>query len=95
MNATQKTFRHADGLTWDRVDDRVVVLDANGSSMITLNPVASMLWPELEPHASADGLVNTLHEAFQDVSAEQLRHDVDAFLDELLGEGLIEVTEQA
>lgn len=95
MNASQKTFRHAGGLTWDRVDDRVVVLDSDGSSMITLNPVASMLWPELEPRASAEGLVKALHDAFQDVSTEQLQQDVDAFLEELLGEGLIEVNEPA
>lgn len=95
MNTSPKTFRHAGGLTWDHVDDRVVVLDADGSSMITLNPVASMLWPELEPSASPEVLVRTLHDAFSDVSTEQLQQDVEAFLDELLGEGLIEVAETA
>lgn len=63
--------------------------------MITLNPVASLLWPQLDPRASADGLVEILRDAFKEVSAEQLRQDVDAFLEELLSEGLIEVAEPA
>ncbi|MCZ7629253.1 MAG: PqqD family protein [Microthrixaceae bacterium] len=90
-----KSFRHTGGLTWDRVDDRVVVLDADGSSMITLNPIASILWPELDRQASAECLVRMLSSRFTDVSTEQLRHDVDAFLDELLSEGSIEVAEPA
>lgn len=93
MNASRKSFRHAGGLTWDRVDDRVVVLDADGSSMITLNPIASLLWPELESRASAECLVKMLHDEFHDVSTDQLHQDVDAFLDELLSEGLIEVAD--
>lgn len=93
MNTPRNTFRHAFGLTWDRVDDRVVVLDADGSTMITLNPVASMLWPELDRAAGTECLVRLLRSEFKDVPADQLQRDVDAFLDELLGEGLIEVAE--
>ncbi len=93
MNASQTSFAHANGLTWDRVDDRIVVLDADGSSMITLNPVASLLWPALQPRATAEALVHMLQRNFEGVPQDQLQRDVDTFLEELLGEGLIDVSE--
>lgn len=93
MDTAQKTFTQADGLTWDEVEDRVVVLDSAGSSMITLNPVASLLWPRLASPSSAEALVGALHEVFEHVPADELQRDVEAFLEELIGEGLIEVVE--
>ncbi|MCB1270299.1 MAG: PqqD family protein [Microthrixaceae bacterium] len=92
MGNSGMSYTHAAGLTWDRVEDRVVVLDTSGSEMITLNPVASMLWPRLVPRASADDLVQVLSEEFSTVPEQQIRDDVAAFIEELLGEGLLEVS---
>ncbi len=95
MITSQKYFKHVGGLTWDVVDDRVVVLDAEGISMITLNPIGSILWPKLESKASVDGLAEALGQTFSEVPTDQLRSDVDAFVEELFEEGLIEVVDEA
>lgn len=86
---THVSFRIADGVTWDRSDDQVVILNPDGSHMITLNAVGSILWPVLENPVGVDTLVSELHARFEEVDAETLRRDVLAFLDELGEEGLL------
>lgn len=53
------------------------VVDFNG--MITLNETGAFLWGLLSQGAEAEGLVRRLTEEY-DVTPEQARRDVDAFL---------------
>ncbi|MCB0954026.1 MAG: PqqD family protein [Microthrixaceae bacterium] len=88
MGSDQR-FRIADGVTWDLSEDQVVILDPEGSTMITLNEVGSILWPELDRSGDLATLVEKLRHRFDDVEADQLESDVRDFLDELLAEGLV------
>lgn len=76
-------------MTWDDAGDRVVVLDAAGSTLITLNPVGSVLWEQLDRPRGADRLAEVLAERFPDEDPATLREDVDAFVTELVDAGLL------
>jgi hypothetical protein len=67
----------------------VVILDARGSELITLNPVGSMLWHALAEPSEPSGLVDRLAGEFPDVDRAQLTSDVQDFVASLLAEGLI------
>jgi hypothetical protein len=82
-------YRRADGMTWDDAGDRVVILDARGSTLITLNPVGTILWHQLTEPREPDALVDHLAQAFPEVDRAQLHADVDEFFDSLVREGLV------
>ena len=68
--------------------DRAVLLDASGTELITLNPVGSLVWNELDGARDADELAADLHGRFTSVGLGELRDDISAFLDELAELGL-------
>jgi Coenzyme PQQ synthesis protein D (PqqD) len=76
-------------MTWDEAGERAVILDAQGSTLITLNPVGSILWQELGEPKDADALTTHLCDTFPEVDPAQIRHDVNEFVDTLLAEGLL------
>lgn len=82
-------YRRADDMTWDVSEDRAVVLDAGGTTLITLNPVGTLLWQMLEAPRAAQDLVDELSREFPDVPRSQIRDDVTAFLDDLVRERLL------
>lgn len=82
-------YRRADGMTWDDAGDRVVILDGRGSTLITLNPVGTILWHQLNEPREPAALVDHLARTFPDVEREQLHEDVGEFFESLLREGLV------
>lgn len=83
-------YRRAAGVTFEVTDGRAVLLDAAGSTMTTLNPTGTLLWRALDRELDADALTAELAVEFADVETERLRADVHHFLEELVGDGLIE-----
>ena len=69
------------------------VPDLSGGRYLSVNRSGALLWPLLQAGTSADVLVDRLATAF-DLTPEQARADVDAWLAELDAEGLL-VREQA
>lgn len=86
-------YRHADDMTWDDADDRAVILDAGGSTLITLNPVGTEIWHQLDVPCDVETLTTRLAGTFPDVERDQLRDDVIGFLEELVAEGLLVVVD--
>lgn len=74
---------------YEVVDGRAVLVDPTGSELITLNPVASMIWNALEEPTDANTIADRLLPEFEDVTREQLHADVVAFLEELDGLGVL------
>ena len=68
--------------------DRAVLLDASGTELITLNPVGSLVWNELDGVRGPAELAAALHDRFTGVSLDELRADIAEFLDELATLGL-------
>ena len=82
-------YRRSQDITWEVVDDRAVILDAEGSTLTTLNPVGTLIWHELaSPRAVAD-ITDALRERFPDVERAQVEDDARAFLAELVADGLV------
>ncbi len=73
----------SDGVVFEVVDGRAVLVDPTGSELITLNPVASMIWQALEDPTDAGAIADRLLPEFEDVTRDQLHADVVDFLKEL------------
>ena len=72
--------------TWVVMPLGQVSLDYNG--MLTLNETGALLWQALEKGGDAQALTDALTAEY-DVSAEQARIDVDAFLAKLQQAGCL------
>jgi Coenzyme PQQ synthesis protein D (PqqD) len=84
-----KTYRlRSRGLTWRKVENRVVILDLDSSSYFALNETASAVWDSLEAGVTIDVLVERLLDQFE-VEPEQARRDVIALLDQLEERGVL------
>jgi hypothetical protein len=76
-------------MTWDDAGDRAVILDAEGSTLVTLNPVGTLVWHELDEPCDTAALVERISERFPDVPPQQVREDVEGFVASLVAEGLL------
>ena len=41
-------YHRSSTVTWEIVDERAVILDADGSILTTLNPVGTLIWRQLD-----------------------------------------------
>jgi hypothetical protein len=76
-------------LTWQQVDDEIVVLDLTTSRYLSLNGTAVRLWQRLVDGAGVNELAGDLSDEF-DVPNSQARADVVAFLEQCRELGLVE-----
>jgi hypothetical protein len=75
-------------LTWHVAGEEVVVLDLEGSVYLKLNGSGRLLWELLpEPRNEADLTAALVAE--YDIDADRATADVDAFLADLRGRGLL------
>ncbi len=83
----------SDSLSWQQVDDEVVVLDLDRSAYLALNGSAAVLWHGLaerpEDGVDDDELVARLVGTYG-IPAERARVDVEQFLHESMSLGLVE-----
>jgi len=65
--------------------DRVVVLDltSHDPRPQVLEGVAAVIWRQLDQPRSEDEVVDALLDTYDDVTAEEVRRDVRAFLEQL------------
>lgn len=83
------TYARVDGVLHDMLDDRAVLVTADGKEVVTLNPVGSLVWQALQEPADVDALADALAGHFPDVDGAVLHRDVEAFVGSLLQAGLI------
>ena len=83
-----RRLRRNNEVVFDMAGERAVLLDASGRELITLNPVGSIVWNELDGARDAAALAADLHGRFTGVDHDELTRDIDAFLDELAALGL-------
>lgn len=79
----------ANDLTWQRIDDEIIVLDLRGSSYLKLNGSGALLWEALAEGTGPPELVGVLVERY-DLEERDAARDVEAFLADLQAEGLLE-----
>ncbi len=78
-----------EGLTWQVVDETVVVLDLGGSVYLRLNGSGRTLWERLAEGCADEELVDALTERY-DVDRDRAAADVAGFVAELRHRNLIE-----
>ncbi|MEM9467878.1 MAG: PqqD family protein [Actinomycetota bacterium] len=84
-------IRRADGVSYEPSGDSVVILDAEGSVMTTLNEVGTLIWNELADRAEVPGIVEQLAQRYPDVAESELTADVEAFIASLAAADLVVV----
>lgn len=68
--------------------DEVLLLDLDAEEYIGLDPVAARFWILLASGADVDAVVATLLNEFA-ADEQTIRHDLDAFADQMVGRGLL------
>ena len=78
-----------DGLHWVESDGEIVALDDRSLQYLSANPAAAVLWQALADGATREELLARLLAEFE-VDEEIAAGDLDGFLAELRGLGLLE-----
>jgi hypothetical protein len=76
-------------VVYEVVDGKAVLVDPDGVELITLNPVGTLVWEQLDGHRDAATLAADLIGRFDGVTLAQLETDVAAFLAEIDAAGLV------
>ena len=78
-----------DAVVWRDVDDEVVALGLESSTYFGTNSSGALLWRRLAEGTTREELVEDLMMTFQ-LERGQAKTDVDAFLADLSGRGLLD-----
>lgn len=78
-----------DRVRWREIDREVVAVDIDSSTYLSTNGSGALLWLELAEGTTRDALVERLAQAYM-IDAGRARNDVDDFLAELRGQGMLE-----
>jgi PqqD family protein of HPr-rel-A system len=82
------SWRRATALPFQRMDEETIVVDARTREVHLLNETAARIWELLETASSVDQIVEALGEEYEGASPEDLRSEVEAFLEDLGAKGL-------
>lgn len=86
---TERLQVRAQDLSWEQLDDEVVILDLVGSTYLKLNGPGAVLWHALLDGAERVQLVDALLREYE-IDPATAANDVEAFLDHLSRAGLVE-----
>lgn len=87
--------RQVDGVLYDVVDGRAILIGPAGAHVIELNGVGSVVWDAIDGRREVDDLVAAVRVKLtrpDAVPAERLRADVESFLGELVRLELVRPT---
>lgn len=93
MKPDQNVQRNPDLIAAD-LDGDTVMMDIESGKYFALNPVGTHIWETLENPGTLQSLIDSIHENFEVEMASQMNIDISEFLDELIENGLIQVTVQ-
>jgi hypothetical protein len=81
-------LRLREDISWNQIDDQIVLLDISGSSYFSVSGAGVTLWRLLVAGTTFEALVDLLGAKFE-LGREAAEHDVGVFLEELTEEGLL------
>ena len=70
-------------VVYEVVDGQAVLVDPEGVELVTLNPVGTLVWQELDGRREAAELASALLGRLEGVTGPELERDVAEFLAEL------------
>jgi len=83
------SYRRADGVVYEVVDGKAMLVDRAGMELLTLNTVGTLVWSALPERGDPAVMARHLVTEFEDVTQEELEGDISGFLDELAELGLV------
>jgi PqqD family protein of HPr-rel-A system len=84
-----QSWRRAEALPFQKLDEETIVVDPRSREVHLLNGTGARIWDLLETGSSLDQLVEALGEEYEGATPEELRGEVEAFLHDLGGKGLL------
>ncbi len=88
----EKTLTIPDHVMSRQVGEDTVILDLGSGTYFGLDPIGARVWQLLADGTNVKQVVTTLLAEF-DVAPEQLQQDVEALVDDLVGRGLVLVSQ--
>jgi PqqD family protein of HPr-rel-A system len=76
-------------LPYQRMDEEMIVIDPRAREVHLLNETAARIWDLLETPASVDELCAALADEYEGATPEALRAEVEGFVKDLSGKGLL------
>lgn len=84
-------IRRRAGVSYEPSGESVVILDADGTVLTTLNAVGAVVWKELDGERDARALARDLVDGFEGVDEEELADDIETFIGSLVESSLVDV----
>ncbi len=78
-----------DRVRWREIDTEVVAVDIDSSTYLSTNGSGTLLWLQLAEGTTRNALIERLAQAYL-IDSDRAQEDVDSFLAELRGQGLLE-----
>lgn len=88
MNAQ---YQRTPNVTESSVGSKRILYHPIHKKAVVLNATGSWVWTQLDQPVTLDGLVSRLHEEYPGSPADQLRQDLQAYLDELLQQEVVKL----
>lgn len=82
-------YKRVEGLPWQVIDDKAVILDPRTQKVHELNEVGSFIWEKLDGEHDAEAISTLLTEDF-DCELAIIASDIQDFCEGLVAEGIVE-----
>ena len=82
-------YLRADGVVYEVVDGKAMLVDLAGKELLTLNTVGTLIWNTLPEYGDPATMALHLVTHFKDVTVDELEGDIRGFLRELAELGLL------
>lgn len=86
-------YRPADGVMCEVIDGQANLVRPDGTELLRLNAVGTLVWQALTTDgvgADAGALADAVRQQVEGATSKEIRADVAAFLDELVGAGVLQ-----
>ena len=87
--APMTSFHRDQTLPFQRMDEETIVVDPRSREVHLLNETAARIWDLLESPASLEELCEALADEYEGATPEVVRGEVEGFLKDLGGKGLV------
>lgn len=91
---TTKYIAHSSAIAARKLGDEMVIMSAVDSTLFTLNPVATAIWEAADGRTPLSEIVATSVCAEYDVQPEIAYSDAEALVNELVGHGILLLSDQ-
>ncbi len=84
-------YQRTSNVTESLVGSKRILYHPIHKKAVVLNATGSWVWAQLDQPATLDGLVSRLHKEYPSSPADQLRQDLQVYLDELLQQEVVKL----